>query len=178
MKNALSFIFILCIMFGVTGCGVFAPQEDLELTEEEIAEANQSIPKAATGTSVSSKKVQTMLIYTVDSIQGQLVPLKVPLESSRITPELILDRVLENIDEKVEVTEIDVEKRQIFVTFNSKYAPLHKCPKKLETLILDCISNSLLDNIDYVDEVVFRSENGAYRSENYAFGIDEVYSSR
>ena len=106
------------------------------------------------------------------------MPLRVPVTSDKVTPELIMNRVLENIDDKVVVTEIDVFKRCIYVSFDDNYVPLRKCTKKFETLILDCISNSLLDNIDYVDSVVFRSEKGAYQSANYTFDFDEVYSTK
>ncbi len=71
-----------------------------------------------------------------------------------------------------------MEKSRIYVSFSDEYPPIKKCSETFETLILDCVSNSLLDNLSYVDEVVFRAEKGAYHSSNYTFEPDEVYSTK
>lgn len=164
-------------VFGLSGCSFFHGNDDTELTQDEIDSAAQhTVLQTASGSSVSS--INTILIYTIDDIEGQLVPLKVPIASERVTPELIMDEVLGNIDEKVVVTEIETVKKRIYVSFSEEHVPIKKCSKKFETLILDCISNSLLDNIPYVNKVVFRSEKGAYHTSNFSFGIDEVYSSK
>lgn len=173
---------IMCFACGVMmalclfGCSVWDGEDDMELTPEELEPVNHEVPKLSSGSGVSA--IQTLQIYTVDSGEEQLVPLKVPLDADRVTPEFILDKVLENMDEKIVVTEINVEKSRIYVSFSEESAPLKKCSETFETLILDCISNSLLDNLSYVDEVVFRAEKGAYHSENYSFGLDEVYSTK
>ncbi len=174
--------FVICFMmilaaFGLTACG-FPKDEyaEMELTEEEIQSAGQSPIPVVSGSSVS--KIKTISIYTVDMIEEQLVPVKLRMSSERITPEYIVEEVLSNLDEKVEVTEITVNGKRLYVTFDDKYAPISKCSPAFETLILDCISNSLLDNISYIDEVVFRGPDGAYQSGNFSFEEDEVYSSK
>lgn len=173
-------IYILCVALfvsGLSGCSFFHESDDTELTQDEIESAEKDpLFQNVSGSSVSP--IDTILIYTIDDIEGQLVPLKVPVTSERVTPELIMNEVLDNIDETVLVTEIETVKKRIYVSFSEEHVPIKKCSKKFETLILDCISNSLLDNIPYVNKVVFRSEKGAYHSSNYAFGIDEVYSSK
>lgn len=173
-------IYILCFaifVFGLSGCSFFYGNDDTELTQDEIESASKNtVLQSVSGSGVSS--IDTILIYTIDDIEGQLVPLKVPVASERVTPELIVNEVLDNIDEKVVVTEIETTKKRIYVSFSEEHVPIKKCSKQFETLILDCISNSLLDNIPYVNKVVFRSEKGAYHSSNFTFGIDEVYSSK
>lgn len=177
LKKFIFFAYVVMLAFGLLGCSFFdGEEEDIELTQEEIESANHVVSGSVSGTGVSA--IQTLQIYTIDSIEEELVPLKVPMDSDRITPELVMNKVLENIDETVDVTEIEVEKTRVYVSFSEKYPPIQKCTKKFETLILDCISNSLLDNISYVDQVIFRSENGAYHSQNYTFESDEVYSSK
>ena len=178
MKRALYLLFVVMLAFGLTGCDFPGQEEDdLELTEEDIrSAADNNSALSASGGSVSA--IKTLSIYTIDGIEETLVPLNVPISTDRITPEFVLDEVLRNLDEKVEVTEIDIEKARIYVTFNSDYAPVKKCSKEYETLLLDCISNSLLDNISYIDEVVFRCDKGAYQSDNFHFEEDEVYSSK
>ena len=144
--------------------------------KEDIQSVSHKQYTDVSGSSVDA--IQILSLYSIDGVNEQLIPLKVPMESSRITPELIVDKVIENLDEKIVITEMEVEKKRIYVTFSDAYAPVKKCSKKFETLVLDCISNSLLDNVSYVDEVVFRSSTGNYHSNNYEFGEDEVYSSR
>ncbi|MCM1245082.1 MAG: hypothetical protein NC293_05475 [Roseburia sp.] len=166
---------VLCLM---AGCSFLnEPEDDMELTQEDIQMAENSEMPAVSGSGVSG--IQTLSVYTVDGINEQLVPLKVPVDSdTRVTPAFIINEVVANLEEKIEVTEIEEEKSRIYITFDSEYAPIKKCSKKFETMILDCISNSILDNISYINEVVFRAGDGAYRSDNFAFGEDEVYSSR
>lgn len=177
MKKIILFLCLVLIAFGGIGCSMFKPEEDeMDLTEEDILSANDNRIMGVSSGSVGT--VNTLFIYTIDSIQEELVPLQIPVGGSRITPAFIMDEVIRNLDEKVEVTEIDIEKSCIYITFNEDYAPVKKCSKNFETMILDCISNSILDNIPYIDEVVFRGEKGAYQSDNFSFEEDEVYSSR
>ncbi len=149
----------------------------MELTQEDMQLAEQSEMPSVSGSGVSG--IKTLSVYTVDGVNEQLVPLKIPVGTNdRVNPAFIINEVVGNMDEKVEITEIEEEKSRIYITFNSDYAPVKKCSKKYETLILDCISNSILDNIPYINEVVFRAGDGAYRSGNFVFGEEEVYSSK
>lgn len=176
MKKILRFIYVMVIVFCLSGCSFFEydADSDMELTQEDISLVKNSVASVAVS-GESASAIKTVSIYTIDSIEEELIPLKVPISTDRITPEFILDEVLSNIDEKVEVTEIEVENSCIYVSFNRDYAPIKKCSKKFETLILDCISNSLLDNIPYIHKVVFRCGDGAYHSDNFDFEEDEVY---
>lgn len=178
MKKILVFLYVMVVVLCLSGCSFFGYEEDadMELTAEDISLVKSTVaPVAVSEGSVS--QIKTVSIYTIDSIEEELVPLKVPMSTDRITPEFILDEVLSNIDEKVEITEIEVENSRIYVSFNNDYAPVKKCSRKFETLILDCVANSLLDNISYINEVVFQCEDGAYHSYNFEFQEDEVYCS-
>lgn len=176
LKRIAVVVYVVGIICLLCSCSWFETKDDLELTKEEIQSVNHQQYKNVSGSGIDA--IQTLSLYTIDGVNEQLVPLKVPMESSRITPELIVDKVVENLDEKIVITEIEVEKKYIYVTFSDAYAPVQKCSKEFETLVLDCISNSLLDNVPYVDKVAFRSGSGNYHSNNYDFGEDEVYSSR
>lgn len=177
MRKITYFLMALVIILNLSGCSFWENTvDDMELTEEDLQSAVQSDIPVASGGSASG--IQTLSIYTVDSIDETLVPLKIPMNTDRVTPAFIVDEVIRNLDEKIEVTEIEEEKSRIYVTFNSDYAPVKKCSAEFETLILDCISNSLLDNISYIDEVVFRCEDGTYHSDNFIFEQDEIYSSK
>lgn len=174
MLIVLGVILIVCL----TGCSFWGDTDDseMDLTQEEIDSAKNTSQPSVSGTGISA--IKTVSIYTIDGINSELVPLRIPTGSQRITPEFIANEVVDNLDEKIEISEITVEDDLIYISFGDSYAPMKKCSKKFETLILDCVSNSILDNIPYVDHVIFRGENGAYKSDNYHFGLDEIYCSR
>lgn len=178
MKRTILFLLMIMMMSCLLGCSFFglAEEDDLELTEEDYQAASMTLPPAVSEGSVDVMDV--ISIYTIDGIEETLVPLNVAVHTERITPEFILDEVIRNLDEKVDVTEIEIEKKRIYITFNEEYAPVKNCSEGYETLILDCVSNSILDNISYVEEVVFRSGEDAYHSKNFTFEKDEVYSSK
>lgn len=177
MKRAILVFSILMICFTFAGCDLWkSGADDTELTDEDLRLVSEEPVAATSGNSV--QVIQTLSIYTIDSISESLVPLKVPITVKNITPGFVMDEVIKNLDEKIEVTEIKVEKSRIYITFNDLYVPIKKCSRKFETLLLDCVSNSLLDNLNYIDEVVFYSGDEEYRSDNYHFKKNEVYSSR
>ncbi len=163
----------VCLFF--CSCA-FSEYDEMELTNEDLESARNSAVPVVSGPGIEG--IETLSIYTIDNTEETLVPLKIRMSTDRITPAFLLDEVIQNIDVKVEVTEINVEKSRLVISFDPKYAPVKECSKKFETLILDCISNSLLDNLVYIDSVVFRSGEDGYQSENYRFGVDEVYSAK
>ncbi len=176
LKKSILFMMI-CFSLCLTGCSFWDMDEyeKMELTQEEIETAKKKPIPTGSAESVAMK---ILSIYTVDSVEEQLVPIRVRMNTERVTPEFILDEVLTNLEEKVVVEECSVENRRIYVVLNETYAPMNNCSKRFERLILDCISNSLLDNIEYIDEVVFQGKKGAYESENFSFEKDEAYSSK
>lgn len=176
MKKKMRYLLLVfAYIFLLNGC-VLDIGDEMELTKEDYDVAQNTQNHSLTGQKV--EKVETITIYSIDYGQEELIPLKTQIDANRITPEFIMDEVVRNQDEKIEVTEIELKKSCLYVTFNSQYAPIKKCSEKVETLILDCISNSIMDNLNYVDSIVFRTDQGAYRSANYSFGYEEVYSSK
>lgn len=177
MRRFTLFLVLGCILVTMTACGGGrAEYEDMELTQEDMESLDSTpIPSVVVN---RNNEIETISIYTVDSLEEQLVPLKVMVSSERITPEYIVEEVIRNLDEKVEVTEIQVKDNRVYVMFHESYVPVSGCSKVFEELILDCISNSLLDNIPYIEEVVFRCSDRAYQSANFSFGKEEVYRSK
>lgn len=123
--------------------------------------------------------METVSIYTIDSDAMTLVPVTVKKEQSKLTPAYITSLVEDSLDdETIRVFSVDQVDEQIHVSFYSHGKPVKKCSKKMETLILDCFANSLLDNVEGCNEIVFRCENKPYKSENYSFKINDVYASK
>lgn len=177
MRRFAFFLVLGCVLVTMTACeGGHGEYEEMELTKEDM-ESLDSTPVPSVDAS-RTDEIETISIYTVDSVEEQLVPLKVMVSSERITPEYIVEEVIRNLDEKVEVTEIQVKDNRVYVMFHESYVPVSGCSKVFEELILDCISNSLLDNIPYIEEVVFQCSDRAYQSDNFSFGEEEVYRSK
>ncbi len=91
---------------------------------------------------------------------------------------MVVEEVVANFQEEIGISEIIQEGVRVTVGFKEGLAPLARVSAKMETAILDCISHSLLDNVDACEEVVFRGENGAaYESGHIILEVDEVYES-
>lgn len=48
--------------------------------------------------------------------------------------------------------------------------------KKVEETVLDCISYSILDNVPNVQGIIFRIDGQEYKTDNFSFTIDQVYT--
>ena len=122
--------------------------------------------------------IETVSIYTIDTDTMTLVPVKIKKGKEAITRAYITSLVEDSLDdETIRVYSVVQEDNCVFLSFYAKGKPLVNCSKKMENLILDCFANSLLDNLDSCSKIVFRSEDKAYKSENYSFKKNEVYTS-
>jgi len=138
-------------------------------------------PKEEKGTSqpapVASIEVP---IYTINQNTQEVesVVALVP-ENSELTPELIVDLVIDSFDERlitVGVDKVTTDKDTVIVSFLNDYAPLINVGSGVETTILDAIAQSLVDNLkDEYPKVIFRVEGKEYSSGHYLFGLNEVY---
>ena len=178
MKHWFSLACILLVALCLSSCSMipFEDTSDMDLTQEEIDSVQDTTPAAIA--TPKKRNIKTISIYTVDTVNEELMPISVPLYDNEVTPAFVTDEVINNLEDTIKVTELTVERRQIFVTLDSQYAPVKNCSKKYETLVLDCLANSLLDNLSYVDDVIFRCDTGAYHSANYEFDENEVYRSK
>ena len=122
--------------------------------------------------------METLSIYSIDTDAMTLIPVTVKKDVKKVTPEYITSLVEDSLDdENVRVYSVRQEKKKIYLSFYKDGKPIKNCSKKMETLILDCFANSLLDNIRSCTKIVFRCEDKAYKSEYSSFQINEVYAS-
>ena len=147
-----------------------------QITQSSSPSSTTSQSNPTTSPDSDETKDKTVEVYTIDMEQMTTSPLKTNLKRSDVTPKLIVDVVISNIDEKVGVSQIKQDGTRVTVVFKSGMAPLKGCEGKMEELILECISNSLLDNIDSCQSVVFQSERGPYESGHFSFGMNEAYA--
>ena len=135
-------------------------------------------PSTDTPTPTKAVDINTVTIFTIDPSSMQILPYQVKTDESEATIESICDLVVKNLDEDdVRVDSAFCEDEDGIVVFDHSAKPIKGCDDEMEALILDCFANSILDNVSGCHNVIFRSDEGAYVSENSEFGEDEIYAS-
>lgn len=129
-------------------------------------------------TSDSSKK--ELPIYTINdtTLETESAIAMVPADS-KLTPELVVNAVVDNFKEHNLQVGIDFVKEKedaVIVSFKSDKAPLTDVGAGVEATILDCISQTLLDTFDTCKKVIFQVEGKAYESGHLLYEIDEAYN--
>lgn len=169
MQNNRRYAILLAMMLvfcGLAGC---------ENTEEKLPETVTSEPVVQTYT-----EKNMITIYSINSDNMTLIPLSVKKEDQKkYTVTDICNLVIDNLEEDdIILTSCRLKAKTAYISFSSKGKPIKNCSKKMEKLILETISNSVLDNIDSCEKVVFQCDKQAYESENQSFEKNEVYASK
>lgn len=206
MKRHIKKIMIVCFsmllsMFIITGCGkkvepLASPEasgfdvenaspdatEDVQGTDDSMATVTPDdvVSTGETTEDDASAKTKELPIYTIndDSLEAQAAVALIP-EKDEITAELVVEAVVNNLEEHSLIVGIDavtVDKDRVIVSFKQGTAPLATVGSGVEATILDCISQSLLDNLDSCKQVIFRAEGKSYESGHIVLGIDEAYA--
>ncbi|HHU74107.1 MAG TPA: hypothetical protein GXZ28_05695 [Clostridiales bacterium] len=120
-----------------------------------------------------------LMIYSIDVASGDKKTVTaLVLENQEITPEVIVDLVVEALaDESISIgiEKVSTEGDAVIVSFFSDQAPVINLGSGYEGAVLDVIAQSLIDNLDDYGKVIYRVEGKAYVSGHIELGIDEVY---
>ncbi|MCR4604668.1 MAG: hypothetical protein K5639_01575 [Eubacterium sp.] len=168
MKKLKSFVCLILCAALLFGCG-----------EKTDPSSSPSAPSATV-----EPTFETITIFTIDTGNMQIVPSQVKKEDGNDSLVYICDLVEDNLDDdEIHVTGATLEKTKVaddtaVIVFDAEGKPLKNCVEDMETLILDCFANSILDNVEGVHYVVFRSSEGAYKSESLKLGENEAYASK
>lgn len=154
--------------------------------EEENKEVTtNNAPKNTETTEVPSdikpKANVELPIYTLNSDSEIEAATAMITEDSKITPELIVNEVVESMADKsivIGVESITTEKDAIIVSFNDNQPPLTDVGAGIETAILDAIAQSLIENLPDYNKVIYRVEGKAYTSGHIEMDVNEPYFSR
>lgn len=157
-KNIMTILVVgLLLLFG---CG-----------QENVSSVKSPLP-------TQKSTMETLTIYSIDLDSMALVPVVVKKQKKTYTAEYITYLVTQNLDDDdIKIDHVEQQKGTVIVSFSSKGKPITGCSKKMENLILSCLSSSLLDNVPDCENVIYRCENKAYKSEHRAFGRNEIYAS-
>lgn len=122
--------------------------------------------------------VKELSIYSICSNHKDIESVTALVASEEITPELIVDKVVESMEDasfQVKVLSVKTDADTVIVDFDSDAPPVSGVAKATETAILDAIAQSLLDNLEDYHKIVYHVEGKAYVSENRAYAENYVY---
>ncbi len=168
-KKLFSLLFVLCLCV-INGCsGLKEPYVSVQQTNE---------PEDETGLSESDDEA-AITIYTIDYSNIECRPTVSVLDDGSLPDAArIIEEVVVNFKEEVIVTDISETKDSITVKFSDKAAPIVKVSEPMEMAMLDCIAYSLLDNLEYCNEVYFITNEDGYLSTYNSWAHDEPYVSK
>lgn len=118
-------------------------------------------------------------IYGINDTTLESEPVKGMIEGE-VTAESIVLAVVKDFEEhslKIGIDSVTAEGTTVIVSFKKDMAPLVQVGTDVEVTILNCISDSLLDNLDDCSAVIFQAEGEAYESGHLYYEKDEVYAS-
>jgi hypothetical protein len=154
------------LLFCLTGCG----------KNESIAES----PSVNTEKTQEPKdEKREISIYTINDDTLESEPVTVELEGE-LTAENVVFAAVKALEEhslEIGIYSITTEEDTVIVSFQKDTAPLTGVGAGVEETILNCISDSLIDNIEGCKNVIFRCADGPYKSGHIEFELDEVYVS-
>lgn len=146
---------------------------DILKSDEETPDADNPAP-----TVIQPIENTELMVYVVNSSE-QLEPVYalVPADT-KITPQLIVDTVVDSMADRslmIGVESVTTRDDTVIVSFYSDKPPLTGVGSGFEISILDAIAQSLTENLEDYNKVIYRVEGGPYRSGHIELGPDEVY---
>ncbi len=166
MKKKLVLLALIFVLFVLCGC----------YSKYELKEKTSGSPTKAP---VSSEGNKELAIYTIDDDTYECIPsISVIPKDAKVDAELIINEVIANFKENVIILNIEEQPDSVVVYFSADAAPVVNVSSQMEAGMLDCISYSLLDNLDYCNEIYFRCGSDNYKSSNMELGYDEPYISK
>jgi hypothetical protein len=198
-------IIMLIGIFLLTGCSKFhfgtfkesndgksstevtlAPEKKNETTS--IGEETESSTSSGVEDTLESTPTPSLIqpvanidlpIYTVNVNSGDIETRTALIsKDSDITPELIVTTVIESMADQslvVGIESVVSEGDTVIVSFKKNQEPFSDMGAGYESAILDAIAQSITDNLDDYNKVIYRVEGKAYVSGHIELEVDEVY---
>lgn len=127
----------------------------------------------------SISEYQELSIYSIDALsQEKIAVTAVVAADKELTPQLIVDKVVESMADEtfvIGIDEVTTQEDTIIVSFLDDQPPVANIDSNVESEILDAIAQSLLDNLTEYHKVCYRVMGGAYQSADLSFDINQIY---
>lgn len=146
------------------------PVTNLHTPTPSVTEENTITPTL----NIPSKELK---IYSINE-NGEILPVTALISATEVTPWLIVDEVINSMEDAsyyIKIDTITTDENTVIVSFSSETPPSTGVSEKVETVILDALAQSLLDNLDDYYYVIYQVNSGAYQSEFKSFPIDYIY---
>lgn len=154
-------------------------------TQESAQDSNKGSNKETvtpTSSPVQPNANVDLPLYTVNADSGEIEAVTASImKGTEITPQLIVDTVVESLaDQSIEIKVKDVTTKDdaIIVDFDKNKTPSKNMGSGYEGAILDAIAQSLMDNLEDYNKVIYRIDGEAYVSGAFEYGIDEAHFER
>lgn len=179
MKNkklvGLVSVVFLCMVY-VWGCSGPNNLEQKQEPSQTVIPTITQIP-ATPEIQINEKELS---IYSISAETAEKISVIAMIPSdTEITPELIVDKVVESMEDEsftVGIDSVTTNEDMVIVSFTGDQPPVKNVGSSVEAEILDAIAQSLLDNLsDTYNKVVFRVMDGPYMSGHFEFDINHVY---
>lgn len=123
-----------------------------------------------------------LTVYNVNTDKEEIEPATalVP-KSSEITPKLIVTTVVESLKDQsinIGIDQVITKGDAVIVSFTKGKTPYKNMGSGYEQLILDAIGQSLFDNLNHCNKVIYRVDGKPYQSGAFELGINEAYMER
>lgn len=176
-----SILFFMLIVFAVTLCACHKEDPDPS-GQNPDSSPTPTTPDTVTIAPVISGggiNLVAKLIYTVDASTAKVVRSTVMVrDDTDITPALVIDCIVDSLkDESLNLSFDGVEYSDgvCVVDFDDSIYTIAGKSADLEDAILDCIAQSVLDNVEGCMKIIYRIHNEAYSTVNRHFAYDFVY---
>lgn len=152
--------------------------EDLKATDDSINMVNDDIEDIPVPSTMQPSKNIEVHIYIVNSnAELDLVTALVPADNE-LTPKMLVDIVVDSMADQslfIGVEDVSTQDDIVIVSFYSDKAPLTNVGSGLETAILDALAQSLTENLEDYNKIIYRVEGEAYVSGHIELDFDEIY---
>lgn len=118
-------------------------------------------------------------IYGMDTENFELKDCITIVPADQINAKTITNEVVKVFAEyniNIGLNQVIQKDKSIYVSFKKNGVPVKGVSTKVERVILEAISNSLLDNVEDCEKVFFRIENQKYQTEHIQLDLDTPYS--
>jgi cytoskeletal protein RodZ len=155
--------------------------QDEPITDSKDNEASEKSEEELTPTPSSIQPTANidLTVYSVNVDSGDIEAVTASVnKDSEITPELIVDTVIESMADKsivVGIESVTTNEDTVIVSFKKEQAPFSEVGAGYESAILDAIAQSLTDNLENYNKVIYRVDGKAYVSGHIELEVDEVY---
>lgn len=182
-KRRCILVLIMGILFTVAlaGCLSAAEEQSGNTTTPKIQAETTFTPLPTfapdyTNTDIPEIKNE-IIIYTLNPSTLEKVAVTVNTDTSEFSLSDLVKKITDALEDEsflVSVKSAYFEKTVAIVDFSKNGAPGNGA-SSYEITVLDCISQSIMENYDECTAVIFRIDGGAYKTSNLSLNADEAY---